>query len=130
MKPAIAEVACMGIISFPSGRFYGTTLGETDQVFMRDRLKTTTRHIRPRGGYRHKRSEKTEIGQASDGIRVMGGVSMAKQQKIKVISYVRVGEELVETGQLTPEQKIKLATRLKTTYLNALFAGQAEFRPA
>ena len=53
---------------------------------------------------------------------------MAKQ-KIKVISYVRVGEKLVETSQLTPEQKRQLGTWLKTTYLNALFAGQAVFRP-
>lgn len=54
---------------------------------------------------------------------------MAKT-KIKAVSYVRVGGELVETSQLTPEQKVELATWLKTTYLNALFAGRAEFRPA
>ena len=53
-----------------------------------------------------------------------------KQQKIKVVSYVRVGDELVETGSLTPEQKRQLGTWLKTTYLNTLFAGQARFYPA
>ena len=38
---------------------------------------------------------------------------MAKETpKIKVISYVRVGEELVETSQLSPENKQRLATWL------------------
>lgn len=55
---------------------------------------------------------------------------MAKTTKIKVISYVRVGDELVETSNLTAEQKHKLGTWLKSTYLNNLFAGQAVFRPA
>lgn len=55
---------------------------------------------------------------------------MAKQTKIKVISYVHVGDELVEFGQLTPEQKQRAATILKTNYLNALFAGKAVFFPA
>lgn len=50
-------------------------------------------------------------------------------KKIKVISYVHVGDQLVEFSQLTPEQKRKAATWLKTTYLNALFAGKAEFKP-
>jgi len=53
---------------------------------------------------------------------------MAKQ-KIKVISYVHVGDQLVETSQLTPEQKERLAVWLKTTYLNTLFAGRAEVYP-
>lgn len=56
---------------------------------------------------------------------------MAKETpKIKVISYVRVGEELVETSQLSPENKQRLATWLKTTYLNNLYAGRAVFRLA
>jgi hypothetical protein len=56
---------------------------------------------------------------------------MAKETpKIKVISYVRVGEELVETSQLSPENKQRLATWLKTTYLNNLYAGRAVFRTA
>lgn len=53
-----------------------------------------------------------------------------KNQKIKVTSYVQVGDELVETSKLTPEQKRILGTWLKTTYLNNLFAGQVVFRPA
>ena len=55
---------------------------------------------------------------------------MAKTTKINVISYVRVGKELVETSNLTAEQKRQLGTWLKSTYLNNLFAGQAVFRPA
>ncbi len=53
---------------------------------------------------------------------------MAKE--IKTTSFVRVGGELVETSQLTPEQKKKLGTWLKATYLNSLFAGKAEFKQA
>lgn len=53
-----------------------------------------------------------------------------KEQKIKVISFVHVGEELVEVSKLTPEQKVELGTWLKCTYLNNLFAGQAVFKPA
>lgn len=53
-----------------------------------------------------------------------------KQTKIKAISYVRVGEELIEVSQLSDEQKRELASWLKCTYLNHLFAGQAVFRPA
>lgn len=56
---------------------------------------------------------------------------MAKRdQKIKCVSYVRVNGELVETSKLSEEQKVELATWLKTTYLNNLFAGRAEFYPA
>ena len=53
-----------------------------------------------------------------------------KEPKIKVVSYVRVGDKLVETSQLSAEQKQELGTWLKTTYLNHLFAGEAVFRPA
>lgn len=52
-----------------------------------------------------------------------------ERQKIRVISYVQVGEELVEVERLNAEQKKELATWLKCTYLNHLFAGQAVFRP-
>ena len=48
-------------------------------------------------------------------------------KKIKVISFVHVGDELVETSQLNPEQKHRLATWLKVTYLNHLYAGKAVF---
>ena len=54
---------------------------------------------------------------------------MAKT-KIKAVSYVHVGDKLVETSQLTPEQKKQLGTWLKCTYLNHLYAGQAKFTPA
>lgn len=52
-----------------------------------------------------------------------------KEQKIKVISYVHVGDQLVCTDDLDPEQKRRLATWLKCTYLNALFEGKAKFYP-
>ena len=53
---------------------------------------------------------------------------MAKT-KIRVVSYVWVGEKLVETSQLTPEQRLKMATELKIRYLNTLCSGRIEFRP-
>jgi len=59
-----------------------------------------------------------------------GDVMAGKDLKIKAISYVHVGDELVEFSQLTQEQKRKAATWLKCTYLNALYAGQAKFTPA
>lgn len=52
-----------------------------------------------------------------------------KQQKIKTVSYVHVGDKLVNTKDLSDEQKVRLATWLKTTYLNHLFQGQAVFKP-
>lgn len=53
-----------------------------------------------------------------------------KPQKIRTVSYIRVGDELVEFSKLPPEQKRRAATILKMNYLNALFAGKAEFFPA
>lgn len=52
-----------------------------------------------------------------------------KQQEIKTISYVHKGGELVCTDDLTPEEKTKVGTWLKSTYLNSLFQGQAVFYP-
>lgn len=52
---------------------------------------------------------------------------MAKKQKIKTVSFVHIGDELVNTDDLNDEQRRRLATWLKTTYLNALFRGKAEF---
>ena len=52
-----------------------------------------------------------------------------KEQKIKVVSYVHVGDQLVNTDDLDPERKRQLATWLKCTYLNALFEGKAKFYP-
>ena len=53
-----------------------------------------------------------------------------KEQKIKVVSYVHVGDQLVRTDDLDPERKRQLATWLKCTYLNALYEGKARFYPA
>lgn len=56
---------------------------------------------------------------------------MAKRvTKIKAVSYVHVGDQLVETSQLTAEQKKQLGTWIKTSILNEMFRGQATFRPA
>lgn len=56
---------------------------------------------------------------------------MAKRvTKIKAVSYVHVGDQLVETSQLTPEQKQQLGTWIKTSILNEMFRGQATFFPA
>ena len=52
-----------------------------------------------------------------------------KEQKIKVASYVHVGDQLVNTEDLNPEQKRQLATWIKCTYLNALYEGKAKFWP-
>lgn len=52
-----------------------------------------------------------------------------KEQKLKVVSYVHVGDQLVNTEDLNPEQKRQLATWLKCTYLNALYEGKAKFYP-
>lgn len=52
---------------------------------------------------------------------------MAKKQEIKTVSFVHIGEELVNTDDLNDEQRRKLATWLKITYLNTLFRGRAEF---
>lgn len=52
-----------------------------------------------------------------------------KEQKIKVVSYVHVGDQLVNTEDLDPERKRQLATWLKCTYLNTLFEGKARFYP-
>lgn len=52
-----------------------------------------------------------------------------KEQKIKVISYVHVGDQLVNTEDLDPERRQKLATWIKCTYLNALYEGKAKFYP-
>lgn len=52
-----------------------------------------------------------------------------KPQKIKVVSYVHVGDELVNTADLDEDRRRQLATWLKCTYLNALFEGKAKFWP-
>lgn len=52
---------------------------------------------------------------------------MAKKREIKTVSFVHIGNELVNTEDLDDVQRRKLATWLKTTYLNTLFQGKAEF---
>ena len=52
---------------------------------------------------------------------------MARKREIKTVSFVHIGDELVNTDDLSDEQRRKLATWLKTTYLNTLFMGKAEF---
>lgn len=53
---------------------------------------------------------------------------MAKKEiEIKTVSYVHVGDKLVNTEDLNKEQKRKLATWLKCRYLSALFQGKAIF---
>lgn len=54
---------------------------------------------------------------------------MRKQREIKTVAYVHVGDQLVNVDDLDPEQKARLATKLKTTYLNELFRGKAVFFP-
>ena len=46
---------------------------------------------------------------------------MAKKQEIRTVSFVHIGDELVNTDDLDDDQRRRLATWLKTTYLNALF---------
>lgn len=52
---------------------------------------------------------------------------MARKQEIKTVSFVHIGDELVNTDDLNDDQRRRLATWLKTTYLNTLFQGKAEF---
>lgn len=52
---------------------------------------------------------------------------MAKKQEIKTVSFVHIGDKLVNTDDLNDEQRRRLATWLKTTYLNSLFQGRATF---
>ena len=48
--------------------------------------------------------------------------------EIKTVSYVHVGDQLVNTDDLSREQKKELATWLKVTYLNTLYQGKAVCR--
>ena len=52
---------------------------------------------------------------------------MAKKQEIRTVSFVHIGDELVNTDDLNDDQRRRLATWLKTTYLNTLFRGKAAF---
>lgn len=52
---------------------------------------------------------------------------MAKKREIRTVSFVHIGDELADTDGLDDDQRRRLATWLKTTYLNTLFRGKAEF---
>lgn len=53
-----------------------------------------------------------------------------KSQEITVISYVRrKSGETVRFEDLTPEERVKAATWIKTTWLNELYRGVATFYP-
>ena len=52
---------------------------------------------------------------------------MAKKQEIKTVSFVHIGDELVNTDDVDDEQRSRLAKWLKTKYMNALFRGKGEF---
>ena len=45
---------------------------------------------------------------------------MARKLKINTVSFVHRGDDLVNTDDLNAEQRHRLATWLKTTYLNTL----------
>lgn len=51
-------------------------------------------------------------------------------EDMKAVSYVHVGDKLVNTDELDPEQKKRLANALAVEWMNGLFRGKAEFFPA
>jgi len=55
---------------------------------------------------------------------------VARKQEIRTVSFVHIGGQLVNTDALDDGQRRKLAAWLKTTYLNTLFRGKAEFYAA
>lgn len=52
-----------------------------------------------------------------------------REIKIKTVSYVHVGDRLVDTRELDPEQRRRLANWIECTGRNALFEGRAAFYP-
>lgn len=52
-----------------------------------------------------------------------------KEIKIKTVSYVHVGGRLVETSELSPEQRQRLAYWLNCTAPNAVYAGRLKVYP-
>lgn len=55
---------------------------------------------------------------------------MANRNPIKTIAYVHTKAGLVCTDDLNEEQRKRLATELKLTYLNNMFSGEATFTVA
>jgi hypothetical protein len=68
-----------------------------------------------RGGWQDKRKEGGE------------NVAKGKEVKIRVESYVHVGNQLVNTRDLTEEQKVKLAGWIKLNWCQELYRGKAVF---
>lgn len=52
-----------------------------------------------------------------------------KGQTIQTVSFVRADGALTDTQTLDKDRRRRLATWLKTTYLNELFLGEASFFP-
>lgn len=57
---------------------------------------------------------------------------MAKRKypPIKTVAYVHVGDQLVDTRDLNPEQKKKLGDWILMTWMQNLYRGEAVFWPA
>lgn len=47
--------------------------------------------------------------------------------KIRVESYVQVGDQLVNTRDLNQEQRVQLASWIKLNWMNELYRGRAVF---
>lgn len=54
---------------------------------------------------------------------------MRKQPEIKTVSYVHVGDKLVNTDDLDPELKERLGIWLKLKWYGEIYRGQARFWP-
>lgn len=51
-----------------------------------------------------------------------------EKRSIKTVSYVHIGDKLVETGELDGARRRELGVWLKITYLNHMFQGSAVFQ--
>lgn len=49
-------------------------------------------------------------------------------EDMKAVSYVHAGDRLVNTEELDPEQRERLANALAVEWMNGLFRGEAVFR--
>ena len=55
---------------------------------------------------------------------------MTTKHGIHVVSYVHTADGLVNFEDLTQEQQAEAATKIKTEYMNTLYAGKATFEKA
>lgn len=55
---------------------------------------------------------------------------MTTKHRIHVVSYVHTADGLVNFEDLTQEQQTEAATKIKTEYMNAMYAGKAVFTTA